>query len=143
AERTLPHVLAGLAAQTYPAHLLEVVVADDSPEPLTTLPEVRPERTRLQRVTRRWGRAAACDAGARVAEGEVLHWLDSDMLVERDHVEAQLRWHDLLDHAVVLGHKWFVDPEPLAGVSPEEVRAAAADGRVGDFFAGRDRGVHD
>ena len=67
AERTLPFVLAALAAQTYPAHLLEVIVSDDSPEPLATLPEVRPENTRLVRNTTSWGRAAACHSGARAA----------------------------------------------------------------------------
>jgi len=137
AERTLPFVLAGLAAQTYPAHLLEVVVADDSPEPLTALPDIRPERTRVVRTAHGWGRAAACHTGALAAEGEVVHWLDSDMLVERDHVEAQLRWHDLLDHVVVLGHKRFVDPAPLEGVDPAQVRDAVAAGRVADYFAGQ------
>lgn len=142
AESTLPFVLAGLAAQSYPAHLLEVVVSDDSPEPMAALPEVRPERTRLVRTAAGWGRAAACHSGALAAEGEVIHWLDSDMLVERDHVEAQLRWHDLLDHAVVLGHKWFVDPAPLDGVDPAAVRDAVAAGRVGDWFADQDREGH-
>ncbi len=143
AERTLPSVLAGLAAQTYPAHLLEVIVSDDSPEPLAGLPEGRPERTRLVRGGASWGRAAACHRGALAADGEVLHWLDSDMLVEADHVEAQLRWHDALDHAVVLGHKWFVDPSPLDGLSPEEVRDAVAAGRLEEWFAGQDREAHD
>ena len=143
AERTLAFVLAALAAQTYPAHLLEVIVSDDSPEPLEALPEVRPENTRVVRNTTSWGRAAACHSGALAAEGEVLHWLDSDMLVERDHVEAQLRWHDALDHAVVLGHKWFVDPAPLDGVDPAEVRAAVAEGRVADWFADQAREGHD
>jgi GT2 family glycosyltransferase len=142
AERTLPLVLAGLAAQTYPAHLLEVIVSDDSPVPLEALPEVRPENTRLVRNDS-WGRAAACHHGALAAEGEVLHWLDSDMLVEADHVEAQLRWHDALDHAVVLGHKWFVDQSPLEGVTPAEVRDAVAAGRVEEWFAGQDREAHD
>ena len=49
AGRLLPYVLAGLAAQTYPSHLLEVVVADDGPGELE-LPEVRPENTRVVRV---------------------------------------------------------------------------------------------
>ena len=116
AERLLPSVLAGLAAQSYPAHLLEVVVVDDDPAgpagPLV-LPEVRPERTRVVPVESGWGRANACHTGALASDGDVLHWLDSDMLVEREQVEAQLRWHHLVDHAVVLGHKWFVDPEPV------------------------------
>ena len=127
ASRVLPIALAGLAAQTYPSHLLEVVVVDDGPGVLE-LPEVRPERTRIVRVEQGWGRANACHVGATAAEGDVLHWLDVDMLVERHHVEAQLRWHHALDYAVVLGHKLFVDPAPVFGVGPEEVsRAVAAD----------------
>jgi cellulose synthase/poly-beta-1,6-N-acetylglucosamine synthase-like glycosyltransferase len=41
-QRTLPYVLAGLAAQSYPAHLLEVLVVDDQSSPAQELPEVRP-----------------------------------------------------------------------------------------------------
>lgn len=139
---TLPYVLAGLAAQTYPAHLLEVLVVDDSPSPIT-LPELRPERTRLLRTASGWGRAAACHTGAEAADGDILHWLDSDMLAEADEVARQARWHDLLDHAVVLGQKWFVDPAPLSGVSPEQVREIVARGEVGTLFAGQERLPHD
>ena len=96
----------------------------------------------MVRTAHGWGRAAACHTGAMAAEGEVLHWLDSDMLVEADHVAAQLRWHDLLDHAVVLGHKWFVDPAPLDGVDPAAVRDAVAAGSVADYFAGQEREGH-
>lgn len=141
-EATLGFVLAGLAAQTYPAHLLEVVVADDSPEPLT-LPELRPERTRVVRTAAGWGRAAACHTGASVADGDIVHWLDADMLVERDEIEAQARWHAAIDHAVVLGHKWFVDPSALAGVSSEEVRDAVARGEVAAYFHDQERVGHD
>jgi hypothetical protein len=141
AGRLLPTVLAGLAAQSYPAHLLEVVVADDGPGGLE-LPEVRPERTRVVRVADGWGRANACHTGALAAEGEVLHWLDADMLVEREHVEAQLRWHHVIDHAVVLGHKWFVDPAPVLAATPAEVRAAVAEDRVAAYFEGQERQRH-
>lgn len=142
ARRLLPTVLAALAAQSYPPHLLEVVVADDGPEPLQ-LPEVRPERTRIVPVRDGWGRANACSAGAAAADGEILHWLDADMLVEAEHVEAQLRWHHLSDHAVVLGHKWFVDPGPVLGLSPAEIRDGVAAGRVERWFEGREREGHD
>jgi GT2 family glycosyltransferase len=141
AGRLLPTVLAGLAAQSYPAHLLEVVVANDGPGELE-LPEVRPERTRIVRVTDGWGRANACHTGALAAEGQVLHWLDADMLVEREHVEAQLRWHHVVDYAVALGHKWFVDPAPALALSPAEVRRRVATGRVGEIFEGRDKQRH-
>ncbi|MCR6032725.1 glycosyltransferase [Nocardioides sp. zg-579] len=141
-ETLLPIVLAGLAAQTYPSHLLEVVVANDGPDDLE-LPEVRPERTRIVRVASGWGRANACHTGALASDGDVLHWLDADMLVEREHVEAQLRWHHAIDHAVVLGHKWFVDPEPVLAAGPAAVRAAVADGSVATYFEGRPREPHE
>ncbi|WP_148615312.1 glycosyltransferase family 2 protein [Nocardioides rubriscoriae] len=141
AGRLLPSVLAGLAAQTYPAHLLEVVVVDDGPDALT-LPEVRPERTRLVRVEHGWGRANACHTGAVVADGDVLHWLDADMLTERHEVEAQARWHHLLDHAVVLGDKWFVDPAPVLALNPAEVRDVAERDGLEALFAGTDREPH-
>ncbi len=50
----------------------------------------------------------------------MVHWLDADMLPYADHVEAQMRWHHAIDHAVVLGHKMFVDP-PLGKLAAGEV----------------------
>lgn len=141
AGRLLPVVLAGLAAQTYPEHLLEVVVADDGPG-LMELPEVRPERTRVVRVNAGWGRANACHTGALAADGDVVHWLDADMLVEREHVEAQLRWHHVVDYAVALGHKWFVEPDPVLTVSPEEIRRAVEADLVASYFQDQEKARH-
>ncbi|PVG84231.1 glycosyl transferase family 2 [Nocardioides gansuensis] len=134
ARATLPYVLAGLAAQSYPAHLLEVVVVDDGNSPPVELPDVRPERTRVVRVESGWGRANACHTGALAGDGEVIHWLDSDMLVFREHVEAQLRWHHLVDYTVVLGTKRFVDPAPLLERDPADVRDLVAAGRADELW---------
>jgi glycosyltransferase involved in cell wall biosynthesis len=137
AHQTLPYVLASLAAQTYPSHLVELIVVDDGAQagqaPLE-LGDVRPDNARIIRVEHGWGRANACHLGASVAEGDVIHWLDADMLPASEHVEAQLRWHHEVDYAVVLGHKWFVDPAPLEGLTPSDVRDAVRDGRVPDYF---------
>ncbi|MEO9322590.1 glycosyltransferase family A protein [Nocardioides sp. C4-1] len=137
AGRLLPTVLAGLAAQTYPDHLLEVVVVDDGPGALV-LPDVRPENTRLVRPRQGWGRANACHAGALAADGDVLHWLDADMLVERHEVEAQARWHHLLDHVVVLGDKWFVDPGPVLALTPQHVYDAVGRDGLDELFGDRE-----
>ncbi len=88
------------------------------------------------RVEQGWGRANACHTGALASDGDVIHWLDADMLVEPDEVEAQLRWHHLIDHAVVLGHKWFVDPDPLLAVPPD------AGGRLHEVFADAEKERH-
>ncbi|PUA81296.1 glycosyltransferase [Nocardioides currus] len=126
ADATLPFVLAGLAAQTYPSHLLEVVVVDDGNPTPVSLPDVRPENTRVVRVVDGWGRANACHTGVLASDGEVVMWLDADMLAFSEHVEAQLRWHHEIDYAVVLGTKRFVDPGRLEGRTPENVRDAVA-----------------
>ncbi len=133
-QHTLPYMLAGLAAQTYPAHLLEVIVVDDQSSPGQELPEVRPERTRLVRVDQGWGRANACHLGAEVAEGEILHWYDADMLAFEVEVEAHARWHHLIDYAVPGGHKHFVDPARLFEMDPAVVRDRIAAGAAAELF---------
>ncbi|MEO5709942.1 MAG: glycosyltransferase [Nocardioidaceae bacterium] len=141
-ESTLAYCLAGLAAQTYPAHLMQVLVVDDGSDPPVVLPDRRPENTQVLRTSESWGRAHACAEGAAYAEGDVIHWLDADMLLHHDEVEAQLRWHHLIDHAVVLGHKLFVDPtEGLADV--ETVYEIVRAGRAGDMFEDRWTARHD
>jgi hypothetical protein len=76
------------------------------------------------------------------ADGDVVHWLDADMLVEREHVEAQLRWHHVVDYAVVLGHKLFVDPAPVLAVTPDEIRKAVSADLVASYFKDQDRERH-
>lgn len=127
-------VLAALAAQSYPGHLLEVVVVDDGSAPPLRLPEIRPERTRLLGPAGKgFGSALAVHTAARAAEGDVLHRLDADMVVYREHVEANMRWHHLADYLVVLGAKSFVAYEP-AGHAPADVHDAVAAGRAGTLF---------
>ncbi len=141
-QHTLPYVLAGLAAQSYPSHLLEVLVVDDQSSPRQELPDVRPENTRLIRVEEGWGRANACHFGALAAEGDVFHWYDADMLAFREEVEAHARWHHLIDYAVPGGSKHFVDPEALLELEPADVRARVAAGEAGDLFPDQVHELH-
>ncbi len=56
AHQTLPYVLAGLAEQSYPSHLMELIVVDDGAaagQPPLELPDVRPDNARI--ITRRAG----------------------------------------------------------------------------------------
>jgi GT2 family glycosyltransferase len=126
---TLDLTLAALSRQTYPADLLEVVVVDDGSDPPLTLPPIRPGRTRLVRVEGGgWGRANALHEGARHSTGEILHWLDADMVVYPEHVAAQARWHHVLPYAVTLGYKRFVDQDRHGPwPTPERVAAGPAD----------------
>lgn len=134
AQEKLDLTLAALAAQTYPSHLLEVVVVDDGSAPPLRLPEIVPEHVRLVRAAeRKWGRAHACRTGSLAAAGDVIHWLDSDMVVFNEHVEAQLRWHHLAGYLVVLGYKRFVD-FAAGELTPQEVFDAVANGSAEKLF---------
>ncbi|NJP92087.1 glycosyltransferase family 2 protein [Nonomuraea sp. FMUSA5-5] len=112
-ERTVP----ALARQTYPAELVEVIVADDGSEPPLHVPEAR-----VVRVGDGWGRGAARQAGQLAATGDVIHWLDSDMILADDHIEAHMRWHHLIDYAVVIGETRFVDAPGEEGVQSAYTR---------------------
>lgn len=126
-----PHLeltLAALAAQTYPDHLMEVLVVDDGSEPPISLPEIRPVNTRLVRPETGWGISNAVNAGAGAADGEIIQRLDSDMVACREHIEALARWHHLTDYLVTIGMKKFVEAPPLTAA---QVRRA---GHLGELF---------
>lgn len=141
-QASLDLALAALSRQTYPAGMLDVVVVDDGSDPPLRLPELRPQRCRLVRPTTGWGRANALHTGAGHATGDILHWLDADLVVDPSHVEAQARWHHRLPYAVTLGWKRFVDvhPDSPGWPTPEQV---AGPGTVDGLFAGHRTGPHD
>ena len=70
------------------------------------------------------------------SDGAVIHWLDADMVLHRDHVEAQVRWHHLIDYAAVLGHKLYAEHDALSAWSPEQLRGAAATGALEELARG-------
>lgn len=126
--------LAALRRQTYPAELLEVVVVDDGSEPKLELPEVRPANCRLVRVpdhSTGWGRANALHVGVQLSDGEILHWLDADLVPFPEHIEAQARWHHVAPDVVTLGYKRFV-PDELA--VPEQVLPRVVAGEFEALF---------
>lgn len=138
-QEKLDLALAALAHQTYPADLLEVVVVDDGSRPPLELPMIRPARCHLERVAHGWGRANALRTGAARASGDIIHWLDADMVVYPSHVEAQARWHHQLPYAVTLGWKRFVGPPWPAR---DQVADACAADRADALFADRDGEPH-
>jgi glycosyltransferase involved in cell wall biosynthesis len=133
-QHKLDLTLASLAAQSYPGGLLEVVVVDDTSTPPLTLPDLRPERTRLIRpAAPHWGSAHAVHCGVRACDGAVILRLDSDMVVHREHIEAHLRWHHLADYLAVMGTLTFT-PFAEGELGPEEVYKAVHDGAAATLF---------
>ncbi|NYJ34146.1 glycosyltransferase family 2 protein [Nocardiopsis aegyptia] len=121
-QEKLDLTLASLAAQSYPAELMEVVVVDDGSEPPLVLPPIRPEHTRLVVASSRgWGPGHAVREGVAASRAPVVLRLDADMVVDREHVEAQMRWHHLADYLAVMGGFAATDV-PAATLDPEVVR---------------------
>ncbi|GII91251.1 glycosyltransferase [Sinosporangium siamense] len=135
-QEALDLTLAALAAQTYPAHLMEVVVVDDGSAPPLRLPGIAPEHTRLVRLGREardgeWGIAHAVNMGVRAAEGELIQRLDADMVTCREHIKALARWHHKAHHLVTIGIKRFTDD---VSHSPGDVHDKVAMGAFEALF---------
>lgn len=139
----LDRTLAALDRQSYPPDLMEVVVVDDASATPLVVPLLAPPGTRIVRrdEVSSHGSGAARHSGAQAGSGEILLFLDSDMIADRRHVEAHARWHHATDAALVLGHKWFVDVD---GITPREVwNAAAGEAGIGGLLNGRLWESHD
>jgi GT2 family glycosyltransferase len=132
AVRKLGLVLASLAAQQYPAHLLHVRVVDDgSPTPVT-LPLLCPPRTELLTLAddgEHWGKPRAVNAALAQVTTPLVMSLDADMLLHPGHIAELARWAHAEPLAVALGWKritasWNDDPE--------DVHRMLIDGRFSD-----------
>ena len=133
-QEKLDLTLASLAAQSYPGHLMEVVVVDDGSEPALVLPPIRPENTRLVAAPAYgWGPAHAVQVGVEAAEAPVVMMLDADMVADREHVEAHLRWHHLADYLAVMGRLVFTDVVDT-GLAAPRIREGVRDGSLADFL---------
>lgn len=133
--------LASLAKQNYPADLLEVLVADDRSDPPLQLPGIRPKHTRIIPVKGvGYASGMARDVAARQATGDVLLFIDADIVIDAGHVDAHARWHEVVDYALVLGVRQFVD---VSGISPTDVTTAVDAGSIRSLTAGRVTHDHD
>ena len=112
-QRRLDLALASLAVQTYPDDLIEAVVVDDHSAPALRLPAVRPANTRLVRTPDGGHGAGYARAyGAHTSVGEILLWMDADMVADPRFIEAQARWHHAHPECVTLGRVRFADHVP-------------------------------
>lgn len=121
----LERTLAGLARQTYPRALFEVIVADDGS---SDHPEALLDRWGSQ-MTLRFVRqedlgyrlAAVRNLAIQAARGEVIVSLDCDMLPRPGFLEAHLAWFHAHEGALcVIGDRRFVNADAL---TPDQVLA--------------------
>jgi GT2 family glycosyltransferase len=93
--RFLPTCLDALRAQTYPRELTEVILVDDaSADDSVTFVQTNYPEVKVVCMARNSGLAAACNAGARAAQGDLLVMLNND-------TEAEPGWLASLVEAAV------------------------------------------
>ncbi len=127
--------VAALDRQTYPSQLLSVVVVDDGSDPPLRPPSAHRVRVEMVRQERSgFGIARARNLGAERASGDILIFLDSDMIPEPQWAEAHARWHHLVGDALTLGFRRHVE---VAGLTAADVGIAAESGSLHQLFAGR------
>lgn len=118
----LLRTLRGLMNQDYPRDLFEIIVVDDGSGDLSPR-EIHQYNLELDlRVLEQrragFGLARARNRGARAANGEVLVFLDCDMLPVPQFLESHASFHRRCDHAVVIGARGHID---LEGRSTDEI----------------------
>ncbi|MCY1158797.1 MAG: putative glycosyltransferase [Citricoccus sp.] len=107
-------LLAALARQDLPASRVQVVIADDGSPESPRLPDRFPLDVQVVRQPDAGFRASAARAlGASVAEGQVLAFLDGDMIPERDYLRRAVRLPSRSPEAVVVGRRRHLDPALL------------------------------
>lgn len=129
----LARTLAALSVQSYPAGLFDVVVVDDGSEPPLEVagPAGGPPLRVIHQDDRGFGLARARNTGAAAAGGEILVFLDADMVPEHTWLAAHARWHHTIADALVTGFRRHVD---FGSREPDEIRAAVAGGRLAHLF---------
>ena len=138
APEALALTLAGLERQTYPSDLFEVIVVDDGSDPpleLAALDLGKPSPLSLRVVHQEdlgFGLARARNNGARAAQGDVLVFLDCDMVPEADWLAAHARWHHAASDLLTLGFRRHTDVD---GIGADDVRERP--GTLAEVFAGR------
>ncbi|WP_157249893.1 glycosyltransferase [Nonomuraea typhae] len=121
-QHRLDLVLQALARQTYPERLTEIIVVDNGSSPPLRLPADAPAGTTLLTCPAP-GRAAARNTGLAHATGDVIHWLDSDVLLTPGAVEAHMRWHHRAAYLAVTGYIRFTDA-PIPAELPDDLEKA-------------------
>jgi glycosyltransferase involved in cell wall biosynthesis len=133
----LSHILQSISFQSYPHHLIEVIIADDGSEKSVNVTDNYQFPIKVLRLERTldFGAGRARNAAARASHGEILIFLDSDVIPERQVVEAYARWFELRDDVVPMGLVNFVAVDNFSTSTFETV---FKNGSPSSYFSGQE-----
>jgi GT2 family glycosyltransferase len=128
--------LHALREQSYPQELTEVLVVDDGSDPPLELPGVLDGlNVRVIHQPRQgFGLARARNRGAAAASGEILVFLDCDMVPARETIAAHARWHHRCRYAATIGFRRHVEMDDLDAAA---IGLAVREDRLDRLFDGR------
>ena len=133
----LRRVFDALALQTYPDALMEVVIADDGSDPPIAAVDGYPFPISVVRLERTlaFGAGRGRNAAAHRASGDLLMFLDADIVPERQVVASYARWFVDRSDVMAMGLCRFADMEQL---TDEEFRRMVAKDGLGAHFEGKE-----
>ncbi len=115
-QEQLNNTLALLSFQDYPKALTEIVIADDGSSPAAKVPEIDnlPATRVVAQEDLGFRLAAARNLGAAAATGEILLFLDCDMLPDPQWISRHACWHHGSDIMVTPGSRRHMQTEDVA-----------------------------
>ena len=111
----LEAALKSLSQQDYPREATEIIVVDDASPHLNTErldTALTPFELHLIRNEQNQGRARARNSALRVATGDIVIFLDSDMTVGADFIRAHAEQHQAHPEAIFIGNIRFASEIP-------------------------------
>jgi len=132
----LERCLAGITQQTYPASLIELVVSDDgSDELLTGVQEMFRGVLDVRIITQPhhgFRLATVRNRGLFEASGEVIIFMDCDIIPVPEFVEAHMRWFHASNQVATVGPRKFID---TTGIDPRSIPQLLTQLRLGPDVA--------
>ena len=111
----LEAALKSLSQQDYPHEAIQIIVVDDASPHLDSErlhAAVAPLQLQLLRNEQNQGRARTRNTALRVASGEIVVFLDSDMIVGTNFLRAHVQRHQNHEEAVFVGNVRFASEIP-------------------------------